>query len=90
MCEDKVSLGNNVKIGAGAIIINYEIADNCEVKPYTIVENANLGVDSTVGPFARLRPGAQLIENNHIGKFVEIKKATLGKGSKAGNFNLFK
>ncbi|WP_163936407.1 bifunctional UDP-N-acetylglucosamine diphosphorylase/glucosamine-1-phosphate N-acetyltransferase GlmU [Paraferrimonas sp. SM1919] len=83
--EGKVTLGNNVKVGAGAIIIDSEIADNCEIKPYTIVENAKLGVDSSAGPFARLRPGAHLVENSHIGNFVEMKKATLGKGSKAGH-----
>lgn len=83
--QGKVSLGNNVTIGAGAILIDCDIADNAEIKPYTIVEGAKLGQAASAGPFARLRPGAELKEDAHIGNFVEIKKSVLGKGSKAGH-----
>ncbi|WP_394132268.1 bifunctional UDP-N-acetylglucosamine diphosphorylase/glucosamine-1-phosphate N-acetyltransferase GlmU [Shewanella maritima] len=83
--EGKVTLGNNVSIGAGAIIINSEIADGATIKPYTIIENAKVGPASSAGPFARMRPGAELVEDSHIGNFVEMKKARLGKGSKAGH-----
>lgn len=83
--QGQVTLGNNVTIGAGAILIDCDIADNAEVKPYTIVEGAKLGQASSAGPFARLRPGAELKEDAHIGNFVEIKKSVLGKGSKAGH-----
>ncbi|MGI2001471.1 bifunctional UDP-N-acetylglucosamine diphosphorylase/glucosamine-1-phosphate N-acetyltransferase GlmU [Shewanella frigidimarina] len=83
--QGKVTLGNNVKIGAGAILIDCDIADNAEIKPYTIVEGAKLGQAASAGPFARLRPGAELKEDAHIGNFVEIKKSVLGKGSKAGH-----
>ena len=83
--EGKVTIGNNVTIGAGAILINCDIADNAEIKPYSIVENAKVGIKASAGPFARLRPGAELAEDAHIGNFVEMKKAVLGKGSKAGH-----
>ncbi|AZG71468.1 bifunctional UDP-N-acetylglucosamine diphosphorylase/glucosamine-1-phosphate N-acetyltransferase GlmU [Shewanella livingstonensis] len=83
--QGKVTLGNNVTIGAGAILIDCDIADNAEIKPYTIVEGAKLGQAASAGPFARLRPGAELKEDAHIGNFVEIKKTVLGKGSKAGH-----
>jgi bifunctional UDP-N-acetylglucosamine pyrophosphorylase/glucosamine-1-phosphate N-acetyltransferase len=83
--QGQVTLGNNVTIGAGAILIDCDIADNVEIKPYTIVEGAKLGQASSAGPFARLRPGAELKEDAHIGNFVEIKKSVLGKGSKAGH-----
>lgn len=83
--EGKVVLGNNVTIGAGAILINCEIADNAEIKPYSIIEGAKLGVSASAGPFARLRPGAELKQDAHIGNFVEVKKAVLGVGSKAGH-----
>ncbi|MGL4222969.1 MAG: bifunctional UDP-N-acetylglucosamine diphosphorylase/glucosamine-1-phosphate N-acetyltransferase GlmU, partial [Shewanella sp.] len=56
--EGKVVIGNNVTIGAGAILIDCEIADNAEIKPYSIIEGAKLGVAASAGPFARLRPGA--------------------------------
>ncbi|MEZ9199931.1 bifunctional UDP-N-acetylglucosamine diphosphorylase/glucosamine-1-phosphate N-acetyltransferase GlmU [Shewanella sp. 10N.286.54.B9] len=83
--EGRVNIGNNVTIGAGAILINCDIADNAEIKPYSIIENAKVGVKASAGPFARLRPGAELKEDAHIGNFVEMKKAVLGKGSKAGH-----
>jgi len=83
--EGKVVIGNNVTIGAGAILIDCEIADNAEIKPYSIIEGAKLGVAASAGPFARLRPGAELMQDAHIGNFVEMKKAVLGVGSKAGH-----
>ncbi|MCC4264536.1 bifunctional UDP-N-acetylglucosamine diphosphorylase/glucosamine-1-phosphate N-acetyltransferase GlmU [Oceanimonas baumannii] len=83
--EGEVRLGNRVKVGAGAILKNCVIGDDAEVKPYSIVENAELGSASSAGPFARLRPGAVLGEDAHVGNFVEMKKARLGKGSKAGH-----
>lgn len=43
--------------------------------------------DCTVGPFARLRPGSVLADKAHVGNFVEMKKATLGVGSKAGHLS---
>ncbi|MCH4296481.1 bifunctional UDP-N-acetylglucosamine diphosphorylase/glucosamine-1-phosphate N-acetyltransferase GlmU [Shewanella sp. 3B26] len=83
--EGTVKLGNNVTIGAGAILIDCEIADNSEIKPYSIIEGAKLGDSASAGPFARLRPGAELHKDAHIGNFVEMKKAVLGEGSKAGH-----
>ena len=83
--EGTVKLGNKVTIGAGAILIDCEIADNAEIKPYSIIEGAKLGDSASAGPFARLRPGAELHKDAHIGNFVEMKKAVLGEGSKAGH-----
>ncbi|ABV89547.1 bifunctional UDP-N-acetylglucosamine diphosphorylase/glucosamine-1-phosphate N-acetyltransferase GlmU [Shewanella pealeana] len=83
--EGKVTIGNNVTIGAGVILIDCDISDNAVIKPYSIIESAKVGVDASAGPFARLRPGAELKEDAHIGNFVEMKKAVLGKGSKAGH-----
>lgn len=83
--EGTVKLGNKVTIGAGAILIDCEIADNADIKPYSIIEGAKLGDSASAGPFARLRPGAELHKDAHIGNFVEMKKAVLGEGSKAGH-----
>jgi len=85
--EGEVSLGDRVKIGAGCIIKNSVIGDDCEISPYSVIEDANLAADCTVGPFARLRPGSELAQAAHVGNFVEMKKATLGKGSKAGHLS---
>ncbi len=80
-----VTLGHRVKIGTGCVIKNSVIGDDCEISPYTVVEDATLAAACTIGPFARLRPGAELLEGAHVGNFVEMKKARLGKCSKAGH-----
>lgn len=85
--EGRVTLGNNVVIGAGCTLKDCEIGDNVIISPYCVLENAKLSADATVGPFARLRPGAELAEGAHVGNFVEMKKARLGKGSKAGHLS---
>ncbi|MGP3592395.1 bifunctional UDP-N-acetylglucosamine diphosphorylase/glucosamine-1-phosphate N-acetyltransferase GlmU [Vagococcus sp. WN89Y] len=83
--EGDVRLGNRVVIGAGCVIKNSEIGDDCVISPYSVVEDARLETGCTIGPFARLRPGAELLAGAHVGNFVEMKKARLGKGSKAGH-----
>ncbi|QMV53571.1 bifunctional UDP-N-acetylglucosamine diphosphorylase/glucosamine-1-phosphate N-acetyltransferase GlmU [Ewingella americana] len=85
--EGNVKLGDRVKIGAGCVLKNCVIGDDCEISPYSVFENAVLESECTVGPFARLRPGAELAQGAHVGNFVEIKKARLGKGSKAGHLS---
>lgn len=85
--EGRVTLGHRVKIGVGCVIKNSVIGDDCVISPYTVVEDARLHADCTVGPFARLRPGSELLEGAHVGNFVEMKKARLGKASKAGHLS---
>lgn len=85
--EGQVTLGDRVVIGAGCVIKDSVIGDGCVVSPYSVLENAVLEADCTVGPFARLRPGAELAQGAHVGNFVELKKARLGKGSKAGHLS---
>ena len=85
--EGQVTLGNRVKIGTGCVIKNSVIGDDSEISPYSVIEDANLATDCTVGPFARLRPGSELAQAAHVGNFVEMKKARLGKGSKAGHLS---
>lgn len=84
--EGDCELGNNVEIGAGCIIKNTKIATGTKVQPYSIFDNAIVGEDTQIGPFARLRPGAQLANEVHIGNFVEVKNTTIGLGSKANHF----
>ena len=47
------------------------IGEGCELSPYSVVEDAHLEAACTIGPFARLRPGAELQEGAHVGNFVE-------------------
>lgn len=83
--EGDVTLANNVKIGANCILKNCSIGDNVEIKPNSIIEGASISENCSAGPFARIRPGSIMNENSHVGNFVEMKKTTLGEGSKAGH-----
>ena len=87
--EGQVSLGEGVKIGANCIIANCTIAAGAVIHPFTHIDGEKLGVTvgegSLIGPFARLRPGAQLAAEVHIGNFVEVKNSTLAKGAKANH-----
>ena len=83
--EGNVKLGNNVKIGAGCVLKNVTVGDNVEIKPYSVLEDTVIGEKSAIGPFSRLRPGTQLAEGAHVGNFVEIKNAQVGKGSKVNH-----
>ena len=84
--EGDCELGNNVEIGAGCVIKNTKIAAGTKVQPYSIFDNAVVGEDTQIGPFARLRPGAKLANEVHIGNFVEVKNSSIGLGSKANHF----
>ncbi|MCG9790606.1 bifunctional UDP-N-acetylglucosamine diphosphorylase/glucosamine-1-phosphate N-acetyltransferase GlmU [Vibrio mediterranei] len=83
--EGSVTLGDNVVIGAGCLLKDCEIDDNTLVRPYSVIEGATVGEECTVGPFTRLRPGADLRNDSHVGNFVEVKNARLGEGSKANH-----
>ena len=87
--EGQVSLGEGVKIGANCVIANCTIAAGAVIHPLTHIDGEKLGVSvgegALIGPFARLRPGAQLGAEVHIGNFVEVKNSTMAKGSKANH-----
>jgi bifunctional UDP-N-acetylglucosamine pyrophosphorylase / glucosamine-1-phosphate N-acetyltransferase len=87
--EGHVSLGDGVSIGANCIVANATIAAGAVIHPFTHIDGEKLGVQvgegALVGPFARLRPGAQLGAEVHIGNFVEVKNATLARGAKANH-----
>ena len=84
-----VSLGEGVRVGANCVIANAHIEAGTVIHPFTHIDGEKAGVsigrDARVGPFARLRPGAVLGEDVHIGNFVEVKNATLAKGAKANH-----
>ncbi|GAB1262903.1 bifunctional UDP-N-acetylglucosamine diphosphorylase/glucosamine-1-phosphate N-acetyltransferase GlmU [Aurantivibrio plasticivorans] len=83
--EGEVTLGNGVSIGPNCVIKNATIGDNSTVKAHSMLEDANLAAQCEVGPYARLRPGATLKNGAKVGNFVEIKKTTMGVGSKANH-----
>tara|TARA_R110002167_G_scaffold286283_4_gene491278 strand:+ start:1603 stop:2961 length:1359 start_codon:yes stop_codon:yes gene_type:complete len=84
--EGTVSIGSNVKIGPNCLLIDCTIADGTVVEANSIIEQAQVAENCTIGPFARLRPGTQILEGAKVGNFVELKKTILGLGSKANHF----
>jgi bifunctional UDP-N-acetylglucosamine pyrophosphorylase / glucosamine-1-phosphate N-acetyltransferase len=87
--EGRVELADGVRIGANCVIRNAVIGRGSELLPFTHINGEALGVKigagAIVGPFARLRPGADLGDEVHIGNFVEVKNSTLAKGAKANH-----
>ncbi|MEY2993747.1 MAG: Bifunctional protein GlmU [Pseudomonadota bacterium] len=85
----RVELGNNVRIGAHCVLSDCTLADGVQVHPFTHIDGQNqaipIGAGSLIGPFARLRPGAKLGQDVHIGNFVEVKNSTLADGAKANH-----
>ena len=69
----------------GEVVVVVEVADGAKILPYCHMTDAKVGERAVVGPFARLRPGADIRESAHVGNFVELKKSVLGKGSKANH-----
>lgn len=83
--EGKIELGDNVVIGPYSVLRDVSLGSGTVVVAHSVLEQAEAGPDCRIGPFARLRPGAQLAGHVHIGNFVEIKKSTLGEGAKANH-----
>jgi bifunctional UDP-N-acetylglucosamine pyrophosphorylase/glucosamine-1-phosphate N-acetyltransferase len=87
--EGQVQLGEGVRVGPNCVIANARIAAGAVIHAFTHIDGEKFGVTvgegALVGPFARLRPGAQLGAEVHIGNFVEVKNSTLAKGAKANH-----
>jgi bifunctional UDP-N-acetylglucosamine pyrophosphorylase/glucosamine-1-phosphate N-acetyltransferase len=91
--EGQVSLGEGVRIGANCVIRDAVIGAGAVIHPFTHIEGGKpgskdaveVGEGALIGPFARLRPGAKLGAEVHIGNFVEVKNSTLAKGAKANH-----
>jgi bifunctional UDP-N-acetylglucosamine pyrophosphorylase/glucosamine-1-phosphate N-acetyltransferase len=81
----KVELGDGVRIGPHCVVSDAVIEAGAVLHAFTHVEGAHVGAGALVGPFARLRPGAELGAEVHVGNFVEIKNSTLGRGAKANH-----
>ena len=85
--EGEVELGDGVRIGPFCRLRNVRIGAGTVVQAHCDIEGAQVAADCTIGPFARLRPGTELAEGEHVGNFVETKKARLGPGSKANHLS---
>ncbi|MBV1913792.1 MAG: bifunctional UDP-N-acetylglucosamine diphosphorylase/glucosamine-1-phosphate N-acetyltransferase GlmU [Pseudomonadales bacterium] len=85
--EGKVVLGDNVEIGPNCVIKDAVIGDNTQIHANSVIDQAKVSTDCSVGPFARLRPQAELAAGARVGNFVEVKKSYIGKGSKVNHLS---
>jgi bifunctional UDP-N-acetylglucosamine pyrophosphorylase/glucosamine-1-phosphate N-acetyltransferase len=83
--EGEVRLGDRVRIGAGCVLRDVDIGADTVVHPNCVLEQAKVGPQCQIGPFGRLRPGAALGRDVHIGNFVEVKNSQLADGAKANH-----
>ena len=85
--EGTVRLGERVSVGAYCVLREVTVADGARIAPFSHLEGATVGADCVVGPYARLRPGAVLAREAHVGNFVEVKNSSIGEGSKANHLS---
>jgi len=83
--EGRVRIGDGARIGANSVLRDTVVEAGATLLPFTHMDSSRVGAGAIVGPFSRLRPGAELGPEVHIGNFVEVKNSTLGAGSKANH-----
>jgi bifunctional UDP-N-acetylglucosamine pyrophosphorylase/glucosamine-1-phosphate N-acetyltransferase len=83
--EGVVRLADGVRIGPHCVLRDVQLGSGTQVEAYSHLVEARVDRDARIGPYARLRPGADLAAETHVGNFVEIKKTRLGFGSKANH-----
>ena len=85
--EGNVELADGVQIGANCIIRNCSLGAGTVIESNCVIEDTSIGAGCHIGPFARIRPGTVLADQAKIGNFVEIKKSSLGFGSKVNHLS---
>jgi len=83
--EGAVTLGSGTQVGPYCVIRNSEIAHDVTIHAFSHIDGATVGAQSLIGPYARLRPGASLANDVHIGNFVEVKNSKIAANSKANH-----
>jgi bifunctional UDP-N-acetylglucosamine pyrophosphorylase/glucosamine-1-phosphate N-acetyltransferase len=85
--EGNVNIASDVRIGPNCVLRNCSIGQGTIIAANTVIEDAVIGKDCNIGPFARIRPGTVLDEEAKIGNFVEVKKSRIGKHSKVNHLS---
>lgn len=85
--EGRTSIGERCRISAGARLTNAAIGDETTVLDYSVIVDSTVEARASIGPFSHLRPGSRVGPSAHIGNFVELKKTTIGRGSKASHLS---
>jgi bifunctional UDP-N-acetylglucosamine pyrophosphorylase/glucosamine-1-phosphate N-acetyltransferase len=85
--EGKVVLGDRVQVGPNNVLRDSTVGSDTIIHPNCVIDQADIGVDCRIGPFARLRPETKLAAHVHVGNFVEVKKSDVGEGSKMNHLS---
>jgi len=85
--EGTTTIGSRCVIEPGVHLINVTVGDDVHLRTGTVAENADIGDEASVGPYAHLRPDTRLGRRVRIGNFVETKKAVFGEGAKASHLS---
>jgi len=83
--EGHTQIGAACEVHAGVRIVDSVLEDRVTVKNFCVIQESRLAAGVSVGPFAHLRPGTEIRPNARVGNFVELKKTSLGAGSKANH-----
>ncbi len=81
----KTKIGKNCEINHFCRLTDVEVKDRTVVDAFSILEESTVGSGCAIGPFSRLRPGNKIGNNCKVGNFVEMKKTSLGNGTKASH-----
>lgn len=85
--EGRTRIGEGCVVGPGSRIVDSSLGNTVTVKDSCLIEESDIAPGAAIGPFAHLRPGSVIGERARIGNFVEIKKSTIGEGSKANHLS---
>ncbi len=83
--EGEVRLNDGVYVGPYSVLKDVQIGSGTRIESHSVLDSVNVGRNCRIGPFARLRPGAALADEVHIGNFVEVKNSAMGNASKANH-----
>jgi len=78
-------IGSRCVVGRGCVLSATSVGDGVEIKPYSVLFDSVVEDGCVLGPFCHLRPASRAMQGSHVGNFVELKKTTLGPGSKANH-----
>jgi bifunctional UDP-N-acetylglucosamine pyrophosphorylase/glucosamine-1-phosphate N-acetyltransferase len=85
--EGQTRIGSNCEIHAGVRIVDSTIDDGVVINNYCVITESRVASGARIGPFAHIRPQSAIGEGAHVGNFTELKKTSLGKGSKANHLS---
>lgn len=85
--EGQIIIGDHCTIGAHTFLRNTTLGHHVEIKPYSMLDGAEVAEHCIIGPMARIRPGTVLAASTHIGNFVEIKNSTIGERTKINHLS---